>query len=249
MKGAVSPSDVHAFSEVKPWTDSPIAESTATSAGLGPGEAPQEEVYAVYLHCREEVRVVALHEAIEMDVSPLCYELATLSRVVGLARSPRSGALTTGGKNEPVRWAPLGLPDMFNSCGAVTKQVLIFPEGEGVVREEGAACEGGGAASGVALSVRGSGRFFAVASRRPKRATLCTGKVGVDGCTAADGGGGSKVTGGGTGGGNVVGVLEVSFSALNEAFASGGGRGLGLVEVCIPGPWDGRKRWLSFGWD
>lgn len=250
VKGTVSPSDVHAFSDVKPWTDSSKAESTATSGGSGPGEvSPQKEVYAVYLHCREEVRVVALHQAIEIDVSPLCYELATFSRVVGLARSPRSGALTTGGKKEPVRWAPLGLPDMFNSCGAVAKQVLIIPEGEGVVREEAAACEGGGATPGVALSVKGSGRFFAVASRRPKRATLCTGRVGVDGCTPADGGGGSKDTGGEGGGGDVVGVLEVSFSVLSEAFASGGGRGLGLVEVCIPGPWDGRERWLSFGWD
>lgn len=321
VKGTVSPSDVHAFNHTKPPTDSSKAESTTPSGGLGHGEkTPLEEVYAVYLHCRQEVRVLALHQAIEIDVPPLCCELATFSRVVELAPSLRSETLSTtdvkkepvpdgkkepvtdgitgpvadgkketitdgkeepvthgkkesvadgkkepvthgnkepvtDGRKEPVRWAPLGLPDMFNSCGAVAKQELTPPEGEGVVREEAVACEEGGATSGVALLVKGSGKFFAVASRRPKRATLCAGRVrsGVDGCTPSDGGGGSRATGGGAGaevgGGDVVGVLEVSFSDLPEAFASGGGCGLGVMEVSIPGPWDGRERWLSFWWD
>lgn len=251
VKGTVSPSDVHAFNDVKPRTHKSKEGSTTTPRGIGHGEAPLEEVYAVYLHCCEEVRVLALHQAIEIDVPPLCYELATFSRVVELARPQRSGVLTTDEKKEPVRWAPLGLPDMFNSCGAVAKQELIFPEGKGVVREEAVPSAEGGAASGVVVSVKGSGKFFAVASRRPKRATLCTEIVGADPCTPADGGHGSKVTGreAGVAGSDAVGVLEVSFSDLPEVCASEGGRGLGLVEVCIPGPWDGRERWLSFWWD
>lgn len=249
VKGTVSPSDVHAFNDVKPRTRNSKVVSTTTPRGIGHGEAPLEEVYAAYLHCREEVRVLALHQAIEIDVSPLCYELATFSRVVELAPSQRSGVLTTDEKKEPVRWAPLGLPDMFNSCGAVAKQELIFPEGKGVVREEAVPSAEGGTASGVAVSVKGSGKFFAVASRRPKRATLCAEIVGIDPCTPADGGGGSEVAGreAGVGGSDAVGVLEISFSDLPDA--SGGGRGLGLVEFCIPGPWDGRERWLSFSWD
>lgn len=243
----MSPSDVHAFNDVNTLTDySQAIKPTTSGVRDGDDEAPLEEVYAVYLHCRGEVRVVAVHQAIDIDLPPLCYELATFSKVVQLARS---GAKSTDGGKEPVRWAPLGLPDKFNSCGAVSKQeVRIIPGNKGVLREEDTACRERDGTSGVALSVKGSGKFFAVASRCPTRVTICAGRVGADGCTTDDEGVTSDVAGGEAGGGDIR-VLELSFSELPELLASGGGRGLGLVEVCIPGPWGKRERWLSFWWD
>ncbi|CBN77415.1 Alpha-galactosidase, family GH36 [Ectocarpus siliculosus] len=285
VEGTVSPSDVHAFRITKPHAD------RAGGAGEmppAPGDGVEENedetrcCFALYLHRRRETRVVSLLEAVAIEVLPLSYELATFSRVIGL-RLPPLGISTSGeqqqgssaadvvesrdgdrpgydAQEDTVRWAILGLSDMFNSSAAVSAQEP-FQRGA-TTRSSGVECDGG-MVPGVAVYVKGSGKFLAVASRQPSRVTL--GGVGGDGAVGSAGleqgvihrEDGRDDSGRAGGSGDVT-VLDASFSALcaatpdgppSTALSVGGGRaGLGLVEVVIPGPWDGRERQLTFWW-
>lgn len=208
VKGTVAPADVHAFDIMK-----------TTPEEVDEGTSVADRDYALYLHCRKEVRVVGPREAVEIEVLPLGYELATLSRILEL-ESPQLG-------REPVLWAPIGLVDMFNSSAAVTKQEVLPPLGvlkDKIVGHDHPRCRKGEAIVGVELSIRGSGKFVGLASRRPIRAALES---------REDDGGGRRNE------------LEMSFSTLPE---NRGRRGMGVVEVDIPGPWGGREQRLVFDW-
>lgn len=259
VKGTVSPSDVHAFTagnrqiirdtrdkashdhqEETVYKDQPIDEEEV--AGV------IEEAYAVYLHRQKEVRVVTFRETVDVEALPLSYELATFSRVLDVYLQPcisesAGDGVSIGvgvgvGGEEVIRWAPLGLADMFNSSAAITKQEVIAVD-----------AEGGGAVPGVCLWVKGSGEFLAVASRRPTRATLESGGVGGQSDPRSDGSTDHSLSGGKGGDVNDDVVLDVSFSGIAGPTALGGGQGMGVVEVDIPGPWDGRGRRLVFCWD
>ena len=208
VKGTVAPADVHAF-----------------NVGKKNSEEGKHEDYALFLHCRKEARVVGLRDAVEIEVLPMRYELATFSRILELGSS-QAGI-------EPLRWAPIGLAEMLNSSAAITKQEQVIPRlpdsqdearGHGQPRHE----EGGNVTVELELSIRGSGKFLGLASRRPCRAVL---QCSVDGESAE-----ARVTGD---------EVEVSFSTLAE---SGGKHRMGVVEVDIPGPWDGRDRSLVLSW-
>lgn len=238
------------------------------------GEELDTDSYAVYLHRRREARVVGLREAVGVEVLPLSYELATFSRIVNLRVSPSATATATATATASataasesqeagrrvvgaVRWAPLGLSAMFNSSAAVTAQVTADgacaprrrrPLGEEETeteRVEALLQENSGV--GVSLTVKGSGTFLAVASREPASVRLYGAGGGGGGGVGFDGGDGDGVV-----------VLRASFSALScdesSTTAEGGagvgegGTRMGLVEVDIPSPWDGRERRLVFRW-
>lgn len=242
VKGTVAPCDVHAFIAEKPHTQSTQSEMAPARGS----EGDHEEEYAVYLHCRQEARVLGLTEAIDIEVCPLSYELATFSRVVELGQCPQRSEQRTGEPGEPLRWASLGLAKMFNSSAAVTEQATSISGVEGVSRIELAASNQRGGAAGVpvvVLSVKGSGRFLALSSRPPTRAALGSGSVGADDVVGMSEGLEEKDWE------PDVAVVDTSFSYLPESCASRGGRGMGLVEVVIPGPWDGQERRLLFWWD
>lgn len=208
VMGTVAPADVHAFDIMK---TPPEEVDKGTSAADGD--------YALYLHCCKEVRAVGPREAVEIEVLPLSYELATFSRILELG-SPQVG-------REPLLWAPIGLVDMFNSSAAVTKQEALPPIGvlkDKIARQDHPRRQKGEAIVGVELSIRGSGRFLGMASRPPIRAALES---------REDDGAGRRYE------------LEMSFSTLPE---NRGGRGMGVVEVDIPGPWGGREQRLVFDW-
>lgn len=254
VKGTVSPSDVHAFNagnrqknrdtcdkvsfghqEETAKNDQPIDEEEVVCVF--------EEAYAVYLHRQKEVGVVGLRETVDVEVLPLSYELATFSRVLDVCLKPRTsgragygGGVGVGGE-EVIRWAPLGLADMFNSSAAITKQEVIAAD-----------AAGGGAVPGVCLWVKGSGEFLAVASRRPTRATLESGDVGGQSDSTSEGSTDHGLSGAKGGDANVDAVLDVSFSRIAGPSALRGGGGMGVVEVHIPAPWDGRGRRLVFCW-
>lgn len=251
VKGTVSPSDVHAFNTGnRPARDA--RDKTSYGHRVEPGNTEQaideeeaigvfEEEYAVYLHCREEVGVVGLRDTVDLEVLPLSYELATFSRVLELFPQPSSGGCAgdggSGDGGEVIRWAPVGLADMFNSSAAVTKQEITATD-----------AEGGGAIPGVCLWVKGSGKFLALASRQPTRTTLESGGVGGRSGAGGKGSTAHGPPGGKDGGANVDAVLDASFLPAAEPMALGRGKGMGVVEVDIPGPWDGRERRLMFSW-
>lgn len=305
IKGSVAPSDVHAFCRSKPQASIAKALGGDLLATKGreraggrytePGDGEEDGAcccYAIYLHCRQEARVVHLREAVAIEVLPLGYELATFSLVTELHLTPPNdssssnssigvqqqrqrdddaGANERQGKEKDehaqvVRWAALGLSDMFNSSAAFTAQDSnlqadlsdnasslgnLGPGGVDGGGGGGGGSSGGGLIPGVALSIKGSGKFLAVASRRPARATLSRGRrahLGISG------------GGDGDGDGDGVGVvLEVSFTALaggDEVSIAPEKRGsikpkggMGLVELIIPAPWDGRERRLVFWWE
>lgn len=208
VEGTVAPADVHAF-DIRKTAHEEFDDGTSAADGD----------YALYLHCRKEVRAVGPREAVEIEVLPLCYELATFSRILELG-SPRLG-------REPLLWAPIGLVDMFNSSAAVTKQEVLPPLGvskDKVARQDHPRRQKEDAIVEVELSIRGSGKFLGLASRRPIRAAL--GSSDDDGADRSY-------------------ELEMSVSTLPE---NRGRRGMGVVEVDIPGPWAGREQRLVFDW-
>lgn len=287
VEGTVSPSDVHAFLR----TTKPQADRAGGGGEMPPapgdGVAENEDeisgCFALYLHRRRETRVVGLLEAVAIEALPLSYELATFSRVIDLRLPPALGSKSgeqQGGssaadvvenrdgdspgydeRDNIVRWAVIGLSDMFNSSAAVSAQEPFQPGATSW--SNGVECDGG-TVPGVAVNVKGSGKFLAVASRQPSRVTLggvrgdgavesaslekgvVRGKDGRDASDRDDGAGSGDAT-----------VLDASFSALcatttdgpSTAWSEEGGRtGMGLVEVVIPGPWNGRERQLTFWW-
>lgn len=298
VEGTVSPSDVHAFRGRKPHAGR-AGEGGEMPPGPGHGVAEREDdtrcCFALYLHRRREICVVGLLEAVAIEVLPLSYELATFSRMIDL-RLPPLGSLKKGGEQQQgpfaadvvgreknrdggcpgydeqeqvVSWAVLGLSDMFNSSAAVSGQEPF--QSRATTWSNG----DGGMVPGVAVTVKGSGNFLAVASRQPSRVTL----GGVGGAGAVESAGleqgvvrcedgrddaNSGRDGGGSGddgrrSGDVVAVLDASFSALcatttdgpSTGWSVGAGKGrtgMGSVEVVIPGPWDGRERQLTFWW-
>ncbi|CAN0114655.1 unnamed protein product [Ectocarpus sp. 12 AP-2014] len=285
VEGTVSPSDMHAFRSTKPHSNrTGGAGEIPPAQGHGVDENEDETrcLFALYLHRRRETRVVSLLEAVAIEVLPLSYELATFSRVIDL-RLPPLGS-SKGGEQRPgssaadvvesrdgdcagydaqeytVSWAVLGLSDMFNSSAAVSAQEPF--QREATTRSSGAECDGG-MVPGVAVCVKGSGKFLAVASRQPSRVTLggvggdeTVGSAGLEpGVVGCEDG---RDASGRAGGSGDVTVLDASFSTLfaatpdgppSTALSVGGGRaGMGLVEVVIPGPWDGRERQLTFWW-
>lgn len=284
VEGTVSPSDVHAFRSTKPHADragGPGEMPPAPGDGVEENEDETRCCFALYLHRRRETRVVGLLEAVAIEVLPLSYELATFSRVIDLCLPPL-GSSKSGeqqgssaadvvesrdgdcpgydAQEDTVSWAVLGLSDMFNSSAAVSAQEP-FRRGA-TTWSSGVECDGG-TVPGVAVYVKGSGKFLAVASRQPSRVTL--GGVGGDGAVGSAGleqgvvpcEDGRDASGRAGGSGDVT-VLDASFSALcattpdgppSTALSVGMGRaGMGLVEVVIPGPWDGRERQLTFWW-
>lgn len=266
VRGTVSPSDVHAF--LKETLTKPgdiIASNMNGTTGDRQEDRRQEEravvpraqrlgmkaepTYAVYLHRRREASVVRLTESLPIELDALAFELATFSRVLNLGRtvngngSPHTVHTATAGG--AVLWAAIGLSNMLNSSAAITSQELVLKRS---LKDEQ---EQSGFPVFVKLAVKGSGRFLALASRRPERVVLLD-KTSDDNLA-----------------GHESGVeLDVSFSALPKATARDSDSGqankkgmggmedacvdrleeMGGVEVDIPGPWDGRERLLVFAW-
>lgn len=250
VNGNVSPADVHAFAGKPPQTGTSHVEIRQKTVGKNARQhvlsnvvetaGHSEQLYAVYMHCRKELRVVRFHETIPVEILPLSFELATFSRVVelcGLDSGDAAVSRDTGSVAEVVHWAVIGLADMLNSSAAVTQQEVVRPSDEGDL--EGTKGRTSSDLSvGVALSVKGSGRFLALTNRRPNGVTLESGGVAK-------------------GEGRVVCSIDVSFSPLpvdgsGGADPSGAGADTGhmrMIEVTIPGPWDGKERRLEFVWD
>lgn len=239
VKGTVAPSDVHAFNARKISRDRQIDQKTDTMAE----GASEEEEYALYLHCGEKVRLVDLREAVEIEVESLGYELATFSRLLELCPPPsisdKPQHQDKAGNVASVRWASIGLRDMFNSSAAVTKQEPCFVDAEGVDVDGGEAQHQAAARcmfSGIRLWVKGSGKFLALASRPPACVCLRDGDGRLEE-TRSLGDNMARVHGA---------KLEMSFSHLPEWR---GKEGMGTVEFDLPGPWDGKPRRLVVWWE
>lgn len=251
VQGVVSPSDVHAFTKETPATDvTQRAEQAGQKEALSGAGArgPPEAMYAMYLHCRKEARIVFLRESTPIEIDSLGFELATFSRVLEIRRSQADSTTAAAAaaatesldaQDGAVFWAAIGLCNMLNSSAAISEQEI------GV---KGWDQDGAGSAPGVAVSVKGSGCFLALASRTPTRATLQT-------CQSAINSGSDDQVGDST---DVA--LEASFMSLQSALVgrkdpTGGRREkrgigeMGMVEVVIPGPWDGQERRLTFVWN
>lgn len=251
VQGVVSPSDVHAFTKEPPGTDleqgAEQAEQEQESPGAG-ASGPPAPMYAMYLHCRKEARIVCLRESTPIEIDSLAFELATFSRVLEIrlsqahsngagAGSCASGDIERDAQDGSIFWATIGLRDMLNPSAAISEQDI------GV---KGSDRDDAGAMPRVGISVKGSGCFLALASRTPTRTTLTT-------CQSASGnddqvGDSSDL------------ALEASFTPLPRALVGGkdsAGRSryerdlgdMGMVEVVIPAPWDGQERRLTFVWN
>lgn len=244
VKGTVSASDVHAFAREIPTAEeideTAKAQGGKDEASFEAGEGRGTSMYAMYLHHKKTARVMFLKESVPIEIASLGFELATISRVLEIghprARDGGTNVSREGSLNPPngvVLWAAIGLCDMLNSSAAISNQKVInsnISDGE-----KGSAPAATASAVVVALSVQGSGRFWALASRGPNRCSLQASCNEDDGNSSAV-------------------ALQISFKPLLEKTLIGEGEGagvsgipeMGVVEVDIPGPWDGRERRLVF---
>ena len=87
------------------------------------------ELYAVYVHNTRQLRLLKYVEKWPLTLAPLGFEVMTIVPVVG-------------------GFAPIGLPDYYNSGGAVEEWQSVLP-------------------NIVSLRMRGSGRFMAYSHKRP----------------------------------------------------------------------------------
>lgn len=244
VEGTVSPSDVHAFAKEIPTSEGidekAEAQGGEDEASFKAGEGRGTPMYAMYLHCQKTARVMCLKESIPLEIPSLGFELATISKVLEI-RHPRARDggtdVSSEGISKPpngvVLWAAIGLCDMLNSSAAISNQEVIHSNT--FDREEGSASAAKATAVIVALSVKGCGRFWALAGRAPNRCSLQASSKGDDGNSSAV-------------------ALQMSFEPLSEKALTGEGGEtgvsstpkMGVVEVDIPGPWDGREWRLVF---
>ena len=132
LAGGDTTADSAATLEVKspPPTTQPIAGS------VSPSDIPATtgERFAVYAHYARDMRVMGLNDRWEVTLNPLTAEIFTFVPIFdGIA--------------------PIGLPEMFNSAGAITHRKFTRP---GVYE----------------IGVKGNGRFLAYMERRPASVTV-----------------------------------------------------------------------------
>ncbi|CAM9420157.1 unnamed protein product, partial [Choristocarpus tenellus] len=164
VAGVLRPHDVHAFASGGNTYASTSPQNRQCSHEKGGCTSESwkggTDTYVVYLHQAGEVHILQSLGALHQDVPHLGFELATVSRVVVLP-SLEDGTAKVGKHRDQVRWAVVGLVDMFNSAAAVTAQELLIK-----------VSQGGSTVPGVSMLVKGSGRFQGVASKAPKSVTL-----------------------------------------------------------------------------
>ncbi|CAN0068412.1 unnamed protein product, partial [Heterosigma akashiwo] len=101
QEAEVRPSDVHSLA------------CAAHAEEEGEGGVAARRKYALYFHAAGRLAERGLDEPARCAVAPGAYEVVTVVRAAELMAAAA----------RPVRWAPVGLPDMFNSGAAVLSQV------------------------------------------------------------------------------------------------------------------------------
>ncbi|KAG5175037.1 raffinose synthase or seed imbibition protein Sip1-domain-containing protein [Tribonema minus] len=159
IRGSLSPRDCNVLIKQtrRPRHDHPlktphahatpaVMEAAAAEAAAAAAAADENEIFAMYLHRRGKLLLLRLSDEVPIALGASQFELAAIARVT-----------TLPGK-AGVRWASVGLADMFNAGGAV-------------LAERSSAAQNG-AATTLSIDLKGAGRFLAHCSVRPTSVTL-----------------------------------------------------------------------------